>query len=318
MGENIIFSKSKLCIFLIMSIILVILLLAIGKKPAKKSEEMNIFCSVDDNNSLQTSVMLASLLVNTPSKKNITIHLVRPSDSSLSGENIYKLEYLKNLHKNSKLNFIVFDERKLKDFNNESWNKAILIKLFADEIFKDTPISKVLWLDDDIIITQDISELFQIDMGNKCLAATEQSELYRKHEGATVPKWVTAGIGLYNLEAIRKNKMQEKFINCCKFYTKNVKKLRKEDRILGGIEEYVLTNVIEEKDFLKLDEKKYCLMAHFYARENFTKYLKEEFSNAKIVHFAGFIKPWKNEQRTSELLFFYKKWDTYFKKTLFF
>ncbi len=268
-------------------------------KPSK--EPVHIFYCADDGNALGTCVSIASVLSNADEDENINIHIVHFSNNKMSQKNIDKITKLKKTIKDFNLDFVSFDENKLKDFNTERWNKSIMIKLYAGEIFSE--LDKILWLDDDTIILRNVGDIYRKDITDKYLAAVDVSPEYNKYANRTCDYWITAGIGLYNLNKIRQDGIQEKLLNTSKKYPVGGHCNKK---CCGGIEEYALTHAINKEDILILPYE-YSVMAFLHKKGTY------DISNVVMLHFAG-EKPWK--ARTNDINEnLCKVWDIYCQKT---
>ncbi|MDR0405067.1 MAG: hypothetical protein LBH37_04750 [Oscillospiraceae bacterium] len=277
------------------------------------AERVDVFYCVDDNNALPTCVSVASVLKNVSEDRKINFHFIHLDGNKMSQENISKFESLKTSIRDFNISYISFNSRWLSDFDNQDWNKSIVIKLFVTSLFSN--LQKVLWLDDDVILTKGIDEFYDRDLTGKYIAAVDISRYYNKYAGVyyNSPYWITAGIGLYNLQELRKDNIEEELINCAKTYiSKNLSKEEKEE-VLGGVEEYALTNVIKKEKALLLPYR-YCVMCFFdnFGRGHF-KSEEEEIKNNVALHFCGTWKPWKG--RSGILPYYYEFWDYYFKLT---
>ena len=80
--------------------------------------------------------------------------------------------------------------------------RAGLTKLFPD-------IDRILWLDPDTIVCDDISDLWNVDLDNKYFAAVEE---VRNHNHTLKP-YINAGVMLMNLAKFRADLMDDKVIN---------------------------------------------------------------------------------------------------------
>lgn len=269
----------------------------------KENKNVHIFYCADDGNAMQTCVSLASVLDNASDDSKINVHIVSFKDNKMSNENISKIEALKKSIKDFKLEFTYFDKSRLDEFETDGWNKAIMVKLFAAELFPN--LKRIIWIDDDTVYLKDIKELYNRDMHGKCLAAVDVAGQYNKNWGKECPYWITAGVGLYNLEEIRKTDMQKSLLDAAKKYTKGQHATK---GFCGGSEEYALTNGIpKEKTFLLPYE--YSVMASLFGK-NAYKHLNVD--SCVMLHFAG-PKPWKMPENIDER--FLGKWNYYFDKT---
>ncbi|GMB10861.1 MAG: glycosyltransferase family 8 protein [Candidatus Improbicoccus devescovinae] len=284
---------------------------SISSKRVFQKMDIQAFCCADDNNLLETQVAIFSMLEN--SEERFNINIVCFKSNPITQENILKTKKLEKKFKNLKLNFVSFDESKLKKINTEPWHKSILVKLYCAEIFPD--LEKIFWFDDDVLFLQNINELWKKNLDNKYLATVDLSEMANKY-AVSKPKcdyWLTAGIGLYNLKEIRKDKLQEKFLK--KALEFNVKKddLYARKQLAGGVEEYALTQSIVKNKALLLPYK-YCIFVNL-DNEGKLHYKNEKHSidNCVSLHFSGPHKPWKTKKGIRKS--FYDIWQNYYNMT---
>ncbi|MDR1467319.1 MAG: hypothetical protein LBI55_02730 [Oscillospiraceae bacterium] len=274
--------------------------------------DMHVFLCADNGNVVQTAATIASLLDHSSNYEKITIHLIGFSGNEMSKSNKDKISSLKQI-KDFSLDFMAFNKRRLAGFKIESvWNPSIMIKVFAPELFKNLP--KIMWLDDDIILTRNLRELYKRDISNKYLSSLDVSELdFRYHSNHNkVDRWITAGIGIYNLDKMRNDNLQESFLKYAKEYSPE---MRDKKLIIGGIEEYALTKAISKEMLLVLPYR-YCLMPFYesMAKKHFIEQ-QLEISNVKSIHYLGPDKPWKKKGGLSS--FFYAIWMKYHQMTPF-
>ena len=142
---------------------------------------------------------------------------------NLSEENIQKLK--KDNRKNLKINVLKADEEILKKFNKTAVlgphvTRADLLKFYIPSILKDK--NKVLYLDSDIIVLKDLTKLFNTDIDDYYIAASDDWDFFN-------PNWVTnpekryfnCGAMLLNLEKMRKDNIENKLIEYKLKDTKN-------------------------------------------------------------------------------------------------
>jgi lipopolysaccharide biosynthesis glycosyltransferase len=142
---------------------------------------------------------------------------------------------------------------------------------------------KIIYLDCDLIVQADLSELFEMKMGNKEVGgvydpAGEKLSLMPKQKG---DKYINAGVMIMNLESLRKNHFLEK---CFKIYTLFTNEITFNDQCI--------INKYSEGQKLLIDSLwNYC----FFICHNMTlspKAALKKLPKAKILHFVGPIKPW--------------------------
>jgi lipopolysaccharide biosynthesis glycosyltransferase len=253
--------------------------------------EMHVLYCVENANSFQTTISIASLLHSTTEKEEIHLHFV---GEGLSEKNLNKILLLKNKIRPFTLEWASFDLSRLKEFETERWNKKVMVKLFAAEIFPD--LDRMLWLDDDVLILKNIRMLFERDMEGKYTAVVDASAVYREHypvmDEHKCDYWLTSGVCVFNLDLIRKEKAQILFIQTARSFSKKIPSRKNR---CGGIEEYALTKNVNKNQTIILPYR-YNVMT-FFRGDSYEKAYEFEISNCIALHFAGFEKPWKRSRK---------------------
>ena len=264
----------------------------------EENNDVHIFCSADDGNAMPTCVSIASVLENAGDEK-INIHIVSFQDNKMGEQNIKNIEALKNI-RDFDFDFVYFDKTRLDEFETSGWNKSIMVKLYCAELFPN--LDRIIWIDDDLIVLKSLKNLYNLDMGDKYLAAIE---MYQKSRNSD-RRWVNAGIGLYNLKEMRKDNVQKSLLDSAKEYAVGRSKIT---HARGGVEEYALTYGMP-KDKVFVLPVEYALLIGFYSTTN----VPCKMSDIVAMHFGNpNNKPWTNLN-----VFCAKKWYEYALKTNFF
>lgn len=155
-----------------------------------------------------------------------------------------------------------------------------------------TTVDKLLFLDSDLIILSDISELFSFTLNNNAIAIVEEpiSDTHKITIGLSLSEvYFNAGVMLINLNYWRKNNLTKKFIN---YLNNSYDKIRYWDQD-------VLNAVIKDKIILdtgwNVTESNFLL-----------KFINSPQENIKILHYTGKCKPWNC--RTHPLSYMYFKY----------
>lgn len=126
----------------------------------------------------------------------------------------WELDYIESFCRENKGRFVPVkvDNKVFRGFPlNPRWSIETYYRLLISELLPDA-LTRVLYLDIDVIIDGNISELFQVDLKSDYLAACE--DLYEKIDYRSLNntwgrkediKYFNAGVMVLNLEEIRKN-----------------------------------------------------------------------------------------------------------------
>ncbi len=182
------------------------------------TKEIPIFFSTDDNYIPYLDTAISSLIENASPKFNYRIVVL---NTGLDPENIRLVK--KNERPGFTIDFVDISAEvadiKSRFKNVYHFSIVTYYRLFIASLFPQY--DKIVYLDCDLIVLGDISELYHVEMGDNILAAgperfvqtTEEFRLYaREALGVDPDGYVNAGVLLMNLEAFRKNQIEEKFV----------------------------------------------------------------------------------------------------------
>lgn len=164
-------------------------------------------------------------------------------------------------------------------------------RLVISDILED---ERCLFLDGDLIINTDLTEIYDIDLTGKYLAGVKDCGIQRdmgeyhsykdELEIPTMDGYINAGVLVMNLDLIRKNGMNKAFISCMNHYYKMM-------------DQDILNKCCFGK--IKYLDLKYNLFVDYYKRLYLlekTAFSQREISNADmcngIIHFTGKYKAW--------------------------
>lgn len=186
-------------------------------KDTKK--EIPIFFAVDDGYIPFLAVAIQSMVDNASDDNK---YLIKVLYTNISVENQQKI--LKYERSNVDIEFVDLNYyiKKVQDklYTRDYYSKTTYFRLFIPNLYPQY--SKVLYLDSDIVILDDIAKLYNIDMGDNLVAAASDdviqfNKVFQEYAELVVGvadyrKYFNAGILVMNLDELRKFKFQEKFI----------------------------------------------------------------------------------------------------------
>lgn len=178
-----------------------------------------IFFAVDDGYIPFLGVTLKSL-VDTSSTDNY--YLIKILYTSINEENKERIK--KYERENINIEFVdlssYIEKVTEKLHTRDYYSKTTYFRLFIPDLY--TQYDKVLYLDSDIVIREDVANLYNIDLGNNLVAGApdeavnaikEFREYVEKVVGvASYNNYFNAGVLLMNLKELREFKFKEKFL----------------------------------------------------------------------------------------------------------
>ena len=242
-------------------------------------EPMHVVTTSSNLFAKQTGVMMQSLLENLSLYKNICIYVLY---GRLSNENQWKLQRIADQF-NHNIKFILMDDslyegcRKGRRLRLEAYYRLSIPDVISEKI------NKVLYLDSDIIVQEDISSLWDTSLGDFFAAAVQDpgAEKFQRYKVLSIPHsngYFNSGVMLINLEQWRAGEISKKVLE---FIKGNPRKVLLLDQ--DGL------NVILQGKWLNLDPKWNYQTAHF----------GKLFTKPAIIHYTTAKKPWKHQHPLS-------------------
>lgn len=261
-------------------------------KNDKNIEKINIIFTIDDNYSRFLGVTLCSIFENKKCQNPIEIYVL---DGGIQHENKEKLYFLSKKY-NFEINFIKIDTYFFKNFKlTDYFTPAVYYRLIIPDLLPQ--LSKILYLDCDIIVMGDILELYRTNIDNYILAAVREFITDRQKDlGMPLDsKYFNSGVLLINTEKWKQEKITQKSIA----YTKeNFEKIKYCDQD-------VLNATIWDK-WLEIPFK-YNYMTSFIKKHSTKE--EEPPRDILILHYSSNIKPWNylDNHPYSKKYFYYLK-----------
>ena len=266
---------------------------------------INIAFITDSNFTMQTYIAILSLL-ETKNKDSIyNIYIIANKLSLNDKERFLKLE-IDNF-------FIKIIDYNIEDINikNSYYSNNVFLKLYLDTLIPNC--NKLLYLDSDIIVRKDLSELYNIDISNYYIAAVKDigpTFVYLKSKYRYYPNYFNTGIMLLNMDLIKEDNVFFLALN-------SYKNLKKEYLYP---DQDLLNNLCNIQDKIKILHPKYNWITSNwrYTKKQLMKFYDiknpDEISdnNIIILHYAGGCRPWIYKN-----VFYSKIWMKYYNKSIY-
>lgn len=261
-----------------------------------------VFFTIDDGYAPLLGVALQSMIENASTEYQYHIHIIH---ENVSEENQKKICDLGT--DNFKIAFSSM-EKSLEGITNRTENylrcdyftMTIYFRLFIPEMFPEY--DKGIYIDSDIIVPGDISQLYNIDLKDNYIGACPDhsvsnvpplAKYMEQALGIDKYEYINSGVLLMNLKKMRENKFSEHFLSLLKKYHFDC---------LAPDQDYLNAMCYGKICFL---DKCWDVMPN--------KMEKVPFRNPKLIHYNLFDKPWCYDGIQYEEYF----WD-YAKKTVFY
>lgn len=262
-------------------------------------DAVKVVFAVDDRYIPFLAVAIESLVNHSSKENNYLIKILHTDVSNVNKKKIEKYKADNISIEFVDLNYYI---EKVKDklYTRDYYTNTTYFRLFLPELYPQY--NKVLYLDSDIVILDDIAKLYNINMGDNLVAAApddiiQSNKVFQDYVEKVVgvsdyKHYFNAGILLMNLDQLRKFKFQEKFLY-----------------LLSTIK----FSVAQDQDYLnRLCKGKVKLLSIAWNRMPIPND-KIKIEDIKILHFNFACKPWHFEDVLYKEFF----WE-YAKKTEFY
>lgn len=286
-----------------------------------------IVLTCDDKYFKYANVVITSLIKNSNPKINYEINII---SEYISSENQKIAEEYISKYENFTLRIIILENIDTsKFFLNSYMSASTYYRFYIPEIFKDY--ERILYMDCDVIVDADISELMTMDFEEKLAICCSSPYIYNivKRGGNDIYtldyfqnilkmpnplEYFNAGVMLYNLKKMNEINISDKFFEAIDEIEKPL--LQDQD---------ILNSVLSRNGGVKLITNKYNMTKTFKITPNRLLFnavlrklgwLNKEKQWYYIYHYVGKDKPWKKEGVDSELFFYYAKKSPFFEEIL--
>ena len=267
----------------------------------EKRKEIPIFFTIDNKYAPYVSTAILSIKENSSKDYDYKVHILH---EELSQENINKIsklqcENLKIIFREMKEGMELITDRVENRLRCDYFTLTIYYRLFIADMFQEY--DKGIYIDSDIIVPGDISELYNHDLSDNIIGAcTDNSiqgipELVKYLEqaiGVNRLEYVNSGVLLMNLNKMREVEFSKKFLELLNTYHFDS---------IAPDQDYL--NAMCNGKILYLDEEWDAMPAEG----------KEELKNPKLIHYNLFQKPWCYDNIQYEAYFWkYAKQSEYY------
>ena len=223
------------------------------------------------------------------------------SDSYCEIAGISILSLLEHNRNVKELNLYLIDNQISAENNVGRWNISTFYRLFLPSMLPET-VKKVLFIDCDTLVMQDLTPLWEMDMGDKWLYGVDdcRGAAYRTNLGLQpTDNYINNGVLLVDLDAWRKNNVEDMFLRY----------IRENQGDITFVDQGVQNGVLSKLGRSGILHPKYNCMTVFFAFDykNLIKLRKppvpgdpaqyrEAVENPAIVHFQSCFRmsifPW--------------------------
>lgn len=245
-------------------------------------KRLDVFFASNLSYAQHLAVALRSLLANNP-RLPMNVYIL---SGDLDPQTFAKLETLTAGYDckivNTRIDATRFEHLSLLHYITRDTYFRLLIPQFAES-------ERALYLDADIIVNGDISQLIALDLKDFFLAAVEDLcfNRHRELKLSSTSRYFNSGMMLLNIKRWREENLGERVIEYAKNNSDNLQ-----------FSDQCATNAIVDGNWLPLPPK-FNQQSAFFDRKyltEFRRFTEEELREAQtrpiIIHFTGSCKPW--------------------------
>ena len=245
-------------------------------------KKINLLFATDQNYIQHVCVVLASVFENNKNESFKIYYII----DELPAESKNKLVSFVNSYK-SEIEFIFIDGSKFDSMvTTHHFSKGVYYRLMMAELIKE---DKILYLDADLVVLENIAKLYETDLEDNYLAAVINPNFNRHNELLMnhYSKYFNCGVLLVNLNLWSKNKVFEKSIEYMRINKSNIQLADQDvlNAIVDGNWKEISPIYNQQAVFFENDE-------NIYINEFDDKEIKLTKTCPIIVHFSGSYKPW--------------------------
>ena len=247
---------------------------------------IDIVMGADDMYIQHSAATMASILLNCDASSNFRFHILDGGISTDKKEKLLKLKKLRDFdiqfYDMTKYDWSMFPD------NRTHTTLATYYRLRIPEVLPEN-LQKALYLDGDIIVEQDLKELWDTDISNYVLGAVEDEQgTASKNRLGLSKKYFNAGVLLLNLYKLRQINLLKQSL----LYLNNNRVMFQDQDILNGLfnTQYkdlpLKWNVNRSMYTFNKSKHTYSIHDSEIAKQN-----------PGIIHFTGgtYLKPWNQE-----------------------
>ncbi|NUN65846.1 glycosyltransferase family 8 protein [Pseudanabaena biceps] len=247
-------------------------------------ERIEIVTACDDNYVQHLAVMLCSLLENTLYREKINIWVI---DGAISQDKKIMLSTFISNKYQIFINYLNVDEKPYKNFKlSYHFTHSIYYRISIPEIIPFN-INKVIYLDSDMVLKQDIYNLWLIDLKDCFIGAIELLDVDKRHLKGIIKNdldYFNSGVLVMNINKWRENNVSQQVIDFISNY---------QEKIIWWDQDSL--NAVLYQKWLSLPLK-WNLQTNFFD-VNVSKCargleLREAIAKPAIIHYTGMHKPW--------------------------
>ena len=174
---------------------------------------INISIAFTDDYSLPANVLIASILKSSRNDDEFTFHILDEGLLDSTKNTLFRLKKIKDFE----VNFVDINVSDFVNFPLPKTGHFRLVNYYRIKIPSLLPqLSKVLYLDCDVIVQNSLKSLFDLDISSFHLGAAKSVTSYKNNRRLGIPKfipYINSGVMLINAEKWRSENIESKLVH---------------------------------------------------------------------------------------------------------
>lgn len=244
------------------------------------NREIPIFFTIDDSYAPFLAVALNSAIKNSDSQRNYKAIVLY---QDLGADNISRLQSLQTENFKIQLmpiraNMEALDDRMSNRLRCDYFTLTIYFRLFIPSMFPQY--DKGIYIDSDVVLTDDIAKLFDIDIGENYIGACNDLSIAdipplvaytEKAVGVNAKEYINSGVLLMNLKKMRDDDLEGHFLSL--------------------LNKYHFDSIAPDQDYLNaMCNGKICYLEEKW--DTMPNDAKPMLTETSLIHYNLFSKPW--------------------------
>ena len=258
----------------------------------RDNQTIHVVYACDDNYTLPLCCSIKSILSNANQQDKYMIYILNNPDN-LSQE---KKELIMQLEtENCSIKFISADKKLFEKFSISNDCQHTTIETYYRFVLATTlkDVDKVIYIDCDTTVLTDLSDLYNINIEHKYLAACDDFSCKSFKQRLGLNTYVNAGVMLFNLKKIREDNIEPKLFEYALSHKNSI-----------PFQDQDVMNVVFQDGIEKIDNSWNTQIAYYSLCDNYR--INQIQQNAKIIHYICEIKPWQYEYKALFKILFFK------------
>ncbi|MBQ9245000.1 glycosyltransferase family 8 protein [bacterium] len=231
-------------------------------------EKINVCLTCDDNYATYAGVTITSILKNARPEDKLAFYIL---DGGITEQHKTEISSLKSI-KECEINFVQIEKSLFSDYQKVPTHKHLTIASFyrlkLSSLIPD--VKRIIYFDCDFIICKDLNELNTLELEDNIIAGVLDNDRRKLKKN---PTYINSGMIVFDLEKIRKENIEDKFLSWTKSNIENIQ--------LG--DQDIINDVLKGR--IKLLQPEWNVQSsNFTNRSVYTKH-------PKAIHLLD--KPWK-------------------------